>query len=504
MRYSFLLVTLIISLFYTTVEASVLINLESDYDHASDSIDVNIFLSNSLPVKGLQFTLNQSPPGSILYNRAEASERISDWNISSNPNGDGQLFICYSPNAKLLEPGEGSILKLKFSWTPELELDTVYIVISDILLSDSLLQEISDLDIVESTVQIYKESLPTVSKGSAEFKLNQVAGRKGENIELELSLWNSIPITGFEFKIYPLFLDELYTNGIESTERTNGWNLENTILEDGQTIVGYSPDGKVLDVGDGSILRLQYEINSESVLDTIPLFIEVINLTDSTQFPIIDIKVDTGYVYVRDESIGSVSIELGNSDDSAGDTIEVNLLMGNSVSISMFDFTIACNPRDMVILSKSETSERTQGLQIESELLGDDIYNIRGLFLDENCIQQGDGTILKLKFSKLSEFQDDTLKISLMELALEDSLKRKITNLDIINRELSIFVENTNQNVSCDFNQDGVISIADVIALLIFQKNNPNNLAADFNQDGLATISDAISMLLSQRNGLCP
>ena len=56
----------------------------------------------------------------------------------------------------------------------------------------------------------------------------------------------------------------------------------------------------------------------------------------------------------------------------------------------------------------------------------------------------------------------------------------------------------------CDFNEDGNITIADVIVLLLYQRDNPGELKADFNQDGVSSISDAISMLLVMREGTCP
>ena len=59
-------------------------------------------------------------------------------------------------------------------------------------------------------------------------------------------------------------------------------------------------------------------------------------------------------------------------------------------------------------------------------------------------------------------------------------------------------------SITCDFNGDGNVSIADVISLLIFQRTNPGDLKADFNQNGISNIADAISLLLAMRDGSCP
>ena len=58
--------------------------------------------------------------------------------------------------------------------------------------------------------------------------------------------------------------------------------------------------------------------------------------------------------------------------------------------------------------------------------------------------------------------------------------------------------------VPCDFNGDGEIGIADVIALINFQLANPGNLEADFNGDGYSNVADALAMLVAQINGTCP
>ena len=62
----------------------------------------------------------------------------------------------------------------------------------------------------------------------------------------------------------------------------------------------------------------------------------------------------------------------------------------------------------------------------------------------------------------------------------------------------------TEKPVMCDFNTDGDINQADVIALLRFLQNNPGDLRADFNRDGNANVVDVINMLIAQKNGKCP
>jgi len=55
----------------------------------------------------------------------------------------------------------------------------------------------------------------------------------------------------------------------------------------------------------------------------------------------------------------------------------------------------------------------------------------------------------------------------------------------------------------CDINEDGLVNIADVIAILLFHRNNPDDLAGDINNDGKIGISDAIALLIHIMEGSC-
>lgn len=57
---------------------------------------------------------------------------------------------------------------------------------------------------------------------------------------------------------------------------------------------------------------------------------------------------------------------------------------------------------------------------------------------------------------------------------------------------------------SCDYNSDGVISVADVIMLLIIQRDGPGDLRGDYNEDGRCTVADAIALLIDIMKGKCP
>ncbi|MBN1191172.1 MAG: T9SS type A sorting domain-containing protein, partial [Dehalococcoidales bacterium] len=57
---------------------------------------------------------------------------------------------------------------------------------------------------------------------------------------------------------------------------------------------------------------------------------------------------------------------------------------------------------------------------------------------------------------------------------------------------------------TCNFNGDGVINIADVIAFLALARENPNDPKVDWDGNGKYQINDAISLLLDIRDGACP
>ena len=70
--------------------------------------------------------------------------------------------------------------------------------------------------------------------------------------------------------------------------------------------------------------------------------------------------------------------------------------------------------------------------------------------------------------------------------------------------ELDVVEPDSLPEITCDFNEDGRITISDVIALLLFQRSNPGDPKGDFNRDGTAGITDAVAMLLARREGTCP
>ena len=57
---------------------------------------------------------------------------------------------------------------------------------------------------------------------------------------------------------------------------------------------------------------------------------------------------------------------------------------------------------------------------------------------------------------------------------------------------------------SCDFSNDGNITISDVIAFLLLAREDPNDPDLDWNEDGGYTIADAISLLIDIMKGNCP
>jgi len=56
---------------------------------------------------------------------------------------------------------------------------------------------------------------------------------------------------------------------------------------------------------------------------------------------------------------------------------------------------------------------------------------------------------------------------------------------------------------SCDYNEDGEVTVADVIMLLLIQRDDPRDQRGDYNSDGRSTMADAIQLLIDWREGRC-
>ena len=57
---------------------------------------------------------------------------------------------------------------------------------------------------------------------------------------------------------------------------------------------------------------------------------------------------------------------------------------------------------------------------------------------------------------------------------------------------------------SCDFNNDGRVTVLDVISLIIAGRNEPDNPLLDRNGDGIYTVADALSLLADIAERTCP
>jgi len=59
-------------------------------------------------------------------------------------------------------------------------------------------------------------------------------------------------------------------------------------------------------------------------------------------------------------------------------------------------------------------------------------------------------------------------------------------------------------SASCDFNNDGRVTVLDVISLMLAGRSEPDNPLFDRNGDGAYTVADAVSLLAGIANGTCP
>lgn len=143
----------------STVHAETIISLDSTTVSPGDTAKFNFKLANSVEIGGFQFVITPTPAENITFSEVRAIGRAAGWTVSYNARGNGQIFIVYSSVGATISSGTDSILTFEFIISADAPEEKIDLQLSEVLLSDSNLNLITDLTVANGRITI-EEILP--------------------------------------------------------------------------------------------------------------------------------------------------------------------------------------------------------------------------------------------------------------------------------------------------------------------------------------------------------
>jgi len=272
------------------------VTISMDYASAypGDTATLSLTLDNSVDVGGLQFLLSPSPAGKVSLVSAALSGRASGWTISYNASGQGTLFMLYSPTGATLAPGKDNILVLKYLVPYGTASGNIYLQISDVRVSDSSLNPITDFSTTGGSI--------TISRLAAQvnFALDSVRSSAGEKATVSLTLNNAVAVGGFQFIITPTPSGKATFSQVAPVGRAAGWTTSYNSSAEGLLVLLYSPTGAIFAPGEDAVLSFQYDIGALVQPGNILLGLSDIRVSDSNLEPITDFSATNGLITVTE------------------------------------------------------------------------------------------------------------------------------------------------------------------------------------------------------------
>ncbi|NOZ08170.1 MAG: trypsin-like serine protease, partial [FCB group bacterium] len=192
---------------------------------------LDISMTNEGPIAGFQFSLTFNPAiGQVID--VVTTGRTTDWMVSANSSTG--MIIGFSLMGTMIEPGTGPIIQVEVQGGDP---GTADACLSDIVLSNS------EGGYAPATAEcgLLTVGATEIYVGSAQIIMDQTG-------TFEISITNDLPVAGFQFEIIvdPAIASVVSVTG---TPRTTDWAISNG----GNTILGFSFSGSVIDPGEGPV-----------------------------------------------------------------------------------------------------------------------------------------------------------------------------------------------------------------------------------------------------------
>ena len=294
--------------------------------------NLNIFLKNSLPVKGFQFDFSIPDGFSINIDNIENSSVLDnfDYQISQIDNLNYR-FLYYDTNSQPIQPGFESLILIPLIAENSVSSGYYSVGFSEVSIVGEQNQNISSSN--NTIPQFYYSSSELQN---SYLKLVDVISERGVSKKTEIQLINEVNITGIQFDIDipSVFNPDLSTVNVIS--RTTGFSYSlSHITGTKYRCLIYSTSNLVVPEGDSAILEFMIFVNDSAPLGDYEFNISHVTLVDSNNQNASTPPIEVGYFTVAENSItllgdNPTTIEVGSTFTDPGATA----VDGNSNDIS--------------------------------------------------------------------------------------------------------------------------------------------------------------------------
>lgn len=251
---------------------NVLVNLgDITTSSYSDEIIVPVILNNSTDiVAGLQFDLTLNPDLISLSGVSSdgvASDFTTDFIELSNGN-HRVIFYNGSDTDNISAGNNSTILNLSFNGSEVLSA-IIGLNAFDLIVSNE------DGDVLSSNIQGCDISIGDV----VHLSMSVSTGDVNETVELDVSMENSAVVGATQFDIFDV-PDYLTLTGVSTTDRTLNFSADWNNIGNSDRIVIYNAGDENISAGNGSILKMTFEIAEDAYADDISVYFDNITVSD--------------------------------------------------------------------------------------------------------------------------------------------------------------------------------------------------------------------------------
>jgi len=253
------------------VFANVIVSLSDvEVDGYTEDIIVSVNLSNPNDgVGGFQFDVIALPTLVELSGVTPLDEENFSADYTVFDDGSGRI-VFYSNNATGIGAGgDGVVLNLHFDGSDilsaSLDLDMYALAVSD-----------EDGNVLESSAEGGSITIGDVVTISATTDTGDV----NEEVFLDINLENPGVVGGLQFDLYdtPDYLD---VTAFSTTDRTSGFSVDFTVLDNGMTrVIMYDANNGNIDAGDGAILNMTMVVHNNAYNSNVGVNFDNVIVTD--------------------------------------------------------------------------------------------------------------------------------------------------------------------------------------------------------------------------------
>lgn len=417
---------------------------------ADETVTVSLTMNNMDAISGFQFEFNLPNALEYVPNSFVLSDRKQDHAIVATVNNGLLRIICYSNNDASFKGEDGELATMQFVLKGR---NSVTLKASKCLLTSTIDNQVTNVCSADYGATITIKS-PRINASST---LNMGTTPVTEDAVKTLSVRNNGNA--------PLIISRVVFDDADF------YIQQQTPLEIGQ--------------GQTQTLTVVYPKTDEGDFETI------------MQIYSNDPEQRLWNVTVTGNRFAPNYLSVAATDVYQGDPLMVDISLDNYDAINGIQFDVEYPSDYFEPTDELMTTERADGLSVSWRAISGNVVRCFFYSINDVIIESGDGKILSMKFNpkvKAPEgsYQFKVTNIKLGTPLMEDKYSGQNLNCTFNVKELLIG----------DINYDGMITIADVTALVSIILGNDseepyryNHRAADVNRDRSITISDVTALV---------